>query len=69
MNVEYTGRQYEATPAVRKQIDQGLSKLKKSWALHSRPTSFWRQRSIATSPKLLLRCVPIPSSASPKPGT
>ena len=29
MNVEYTGRQYEATPAVRKQIDQGLSKLQK----------------------------------------
>ena len=29
MNVEYTARQYEATPAVRKQIDQGLSKLQK----------------------------------------
>ena len=29
MNVEYTGRQYEATPAVRKQIAQGLSKLQK----------------------------------------
>ncbi len=29
MSVEYTGRQYEATPAVRKQIDQGLSKLQK----------------------------------------
>jgi putative sigma-54 modulation protein len=29
VNVEYTGRQYEATPAVRKQIAQGLSKLQK----------------------------------------
>jgi ribosome hibernation promoting factor len=29
MSVEYTGRQYEVTPAVRKQIDQGLSKLHK----------------------------------------
>jgi len=29
MNVEYTARQYETTPAVRKQIDQGLSKLQK----------------------------------------
>ena len=29
MSVEYTGRQYEATPAVRKQIDQGLAKLHK----------------------------------------
>ncbi|MFZ3212589.1 MAG: ribosome-associated translation inhibitor RaiA [Terriglobales bacterium] len=29
MNVEYTGRQYETTPAVRKQINQGLSKLQK----------------------------------------
>jgi putative sigma-54 modulation protein len=29
MNVEYTGRQYEATPAVRKQIAQGLAKLQK----------------------------------------
>ena len=29
MSVEYTGRQYEVTPAVRKQIDQGLSKLQK----------------------------------------
>lgn len=29
MNVEYTGRQYDVTPAVRKQIDQGLAKLHK----------------------------------------
>jgi len=29
VSVEYTGRQYEATPAVRKQIDQGLAKLQK----------------------------------------
>ena len=29
MNVEYTGRQYEITPAVRKQVEHGLSKLEK----------------------------------------
>lgn len=29
MNVEYTGRQYEVTPAVRKQVDHGLAKLQK----------------------------------------
>ena len=29
MNVEYTGRQYEITPAVRKQIEHGLTKIKK----------------------------------------
>ncbi|HEV8523765.1 MAG TPA: ribosome-associated translation inhibitor RaiA [Terriglobales bacterium] len=29
MSVEYTGRQYEITPAVRKQIDHGLAKLQK----------------------------------------
>ncbi|MGH9580354.1 MAG: ribosome hibernation-promoting factor, HPF/YfiA family [Terriglobales bacterium] len=29
MNVEYTGRQYELTPAVRKQVEHGLSKLEK----------------------------------------
>src|SRR5579859_389287 len=29
MNVEYTGRQYEITPAVRKQIEHGLGKLEK----------------------------------------
>jgi putative sigma-54 modulation protein len=29
MNVEYTGRQYEITPAVRKQIENGLKKLAK----------------------------------------
>jgi len=29
MNVEYTGRQYEITPAVRKQIEHGLNKIKK----------------------------------------
>ena len=29
MNVEYTGRQYEITPAVRKQIEHGLTKLTK----------------------------------------
>lgn len=29
MNVEYTGRQYEVTPNVRKQIEQGLSKIEK----------------------------------------
>jgi ribosome hibernation promoting factor len=27
MNVEYTGRQYEVTPAVRKQVEHGLTKL------------------------------------------
>ncbi len=27
MNVEYTGRQYEVTPAIRKQVEHGLSKL------------------------------------------
>jgi len=29
MNVEYTGRQYEVTPTLRKQIEQGLSKIEK----------------------------------------
>src|SRR5579885_1405607 len=29
MSVEYTGRQYEITPAVRKQVEHGLSKLEK----------------------------------------
>jgi len=29
MNVEFTGRQYEVTPAVRKQIEHGLSKIEK----------------------------------------
>jgi len=29
MNVEYTGRQYEITPTIRKQIEHGLSKLTK----------------------------------------
>jgi len=29
MNVEYTGRQYEITPVVRKQIEHGLTKLTK----------------------------------------
>jgi putative sigma-54 modulation protein len=27
MNVEYTGRQFEVTPAIRKQVEHGLSKL------------------------------------------
>ncbi len=29
MNVEFTGRQYEVTPAVRKQVEHGLTKLEK----------------------------------------
>src|SRR5581483_8250853 len=29
MNVEYTGRQYEITPAIRKQVEHGLGKIKK----------------------------------------
>ncbi len=29
MHVEFTGRQYEVTPAVRKQVENGLSKLQK----------------------------------------
>jgi putative sigma-54 modulation protein len=29
MNVEYTGRQYEITPVIRKQIEHGLSKIRK----------------------------------------
>lgn len=34
MNVEYTGRQYEVTPNVRKQIEQGLSKIEKILSTH-----------------------------------
>jgi putative sigma-54 modulation protein len=29
MNVEYTGRQYEITPAIRKEVETGLTKLRK----------------------------------------
>jgi putative sigma-54 modulation protein len=29
MNVEYTGRQYEITPAIRKEVESGLTKIKK----------------------------------------
>jgi putative sigma-54 modulation protein len=29
MNVEYTGRQYEITPAIRKQVETGLTKIVK----------------------------------------
>lgn len=29
MNVEYTGRQYEITPAIRKEVETGLNKLRK----------------------------------------
>ena len=29
MNVEYTGRQYEITPAIRKQVESGLTKIRK----------------------------------------
>jgi len=29
MNVEYTGRQYEITPGIRKQIETALNKIKK----------------------------------------
>ena len=29
MNVEYTGRQYEITPAIRKEVESGLAKLRK----------------------------------------
>jgi len=29
MNVEYTGRQYEITPAIRKEVETGLNKIKK----------------------------------------
>jgi len=29
MNVEYTGRQYEITPAIRKEVEAGLAKLRK----------------------------------------
>jgi putative sigma-54 modulation protein len=29
MNVEYTGRQYEITPAIRKEVESGLAKIRK----------------------------------------
>jgi putative sigma-54 modulation protein len=29
MNVEYTGRQYEITPSIRKEVESGLTKIKK----------------------------------------
>ncbi|MBZ5648414.1 MAG: ribosome-associated translation inhibitor RaiA, partial [Acidobacteriia bacterium] len=34
MNVDYTGRQYEVTPALRKQIENGLSKIEKILSTH-----------------------------------
>ena len=34
MNVDYTGRQYEVTPAVRKQIENGLAKIEKILSTH-----------------------------------
>ncbi len=34
MNVEYTGRQYEVTPNLKKQIEQGLSKIEKILSTH-----------------------------------
>lgn len=34
MNVEYTGRQYEITPAIRKQVEHGLDKLSKILGNH-----------------------------------
>ncbi|HVP42026.1 MAG TPA: ribosome-associated translation inhibitor RaiA [Terriglobales bacterium] len=34
MNVEYTGRQYEVTPTLRKQIEQGLSKIERILSTH-----------------------------------
>jgi putative sigma-54 modulation protein len=34
MNVEYTGRQYEITPAIRKQVEQSLGKLSKILGAH-----------------------------------
>ena len=30
MNVEYTGRQYEITPTIRKTVENGLTKIRKS---------------------------------------
>ena len=29
MNVEYTGRQFEITPAIRKEVETGLAKIRK----------------------------------------
>ncbi len=29
MNVEYTGRQYEITPIIRKEVETGLNKIRK----------------------------------------
>ena len=37
MNVEYTGRQYEITPAIRKEVETGLTKIRKILATNSKP--------------------------------
>ena len=37
MNVEYTGRQYEITPAIRKEVETGLQKSAKFLATNSKP--------------------------------
>ncbi len=34
MNVEYTGRQYEVTPTIRKQIENGLTKIERILSTH-----------------------------------
>ena len=42
MNVEYTGRQFEITPVIRKQIETGLEKLLKT---HYPPNTKRAQRA------------------------
>ncbi len=48
MNVEYTGRQYEVTPAIRKEVETGLAKIRKILADKFETKVFWPWKNTAT---------------------
>ena len=52
MTVEYFGRQYEITPAVRDEVESGLTKLTKILGDTFKSKVICRWRNIATSRKL-----------------
>ena len=69
MNVEYTGRQYEVTPTIRKEVETGLTKIRKILGDRFEAKSFWPSKSTATKPKSRSTRAMARWSAWPRPRT
>ncbi len=69
MNVEYTGRHYEITSAIRKEVENGLAKIRKILGDRFEAKAILAVEKHRHKAEITITPRNAPSSASPKPGT